>query len=350
MDTSLSARWAHQAHVFGLRQGTAEVKDFAFSFLKEARGSGFKEAELKVIFNSCLVEPLKPSELRMLSPLGFPDMIIYLMNREPRGPTGTVPLATIPEDCVVAVASLGDPAPPVCLPRKRGRRASWESASEGSSTESVATTAVPTSPATASAPRPRRKKGRKGATHPPSQSPPGSSAAPPVSPAPQPAAAPPVSPAPQPAAAPPVSPAPQPAAAPPVSPAPQPAAAPPVSPAPSVAASYVPLSSCSSARSPATVSMFSLDSLPNPVSPGLPTPVSAPFLPRDPALFPIVPPVLPALIWPQSAPGPTSPTKTPKPARTPRPKPSTGPKTPCSSSSTLPGLPPQNFLSVVSRV
>ncbi|XP_073730978.1 uncharacterized protein [Misgurnus anguillicaudatus] len=372
MDSSLSAQRAHQAHVlFGLRQGEAEVKDFAFDFLKAARGSGFKEAELKVIFNSCLNEPLKISEQRMLRPLGFPDMINYLMNRpQPRvSVKAAAPISSIPEGRVMGVVTREDPAlttsapesssQPVSLRGKRERRVSWESVSEGSSTEPVTPAMTEsTSPVTLSAPRPRRKKRKKGIACPPHQPLPGltpqlkpatdsapqpaaappvspapqpaaappvspapqpaaeppvspapqpaaappvspapqpaaappvspapqpaaappvspapqpaaappvspappPAAAPPVSPAPQPAAAPPVSPAPQPAAAPPVSPAPQPAAAPPVSPAPQSVAAPPVSPAPSVAASYVPLSSCSSARSPATVSMFSLDS------------------------------------------------------------------------------------------
>nr|XP_055037428.1 uncharacterized protein LOC129425488 [Misgurnus anguillicaudatus] len=98
------------------------------------------------------------------------------------------------------------------------------------------------------------------------------------------------------------------------------------------------LSSCSSAWSPATVSMSSLDSLPYPVSPGSPSsaPLSSPTTPWNPTLPPFVP------LTQSASPSKSVPSKSPtKSARTPRPKPSTTPepKTPCPPSSTLPGLP-----------
>lgn len=76
MSASPSAQRSHQAHLlFGLRQGEADVRSFAAVFHAAARDSGFNEAELKCIYNRCLNEPLKPSEMRMLEPLGFVDQV-----------------------------------------------------------------------------------------------------------------------------------------------------------------------------------------------------------------------------------------------------------------------------------
>nr|XP_055031626.1 uncharacterized protein LOC129420640 [Misgurnus anguillicaudatus] len=92
--------------------------------------------------------------------------------REPARTAGPIPLSTIPEGLTVGVLALEDPAittpvpassvQPPDLRGKRERRVSWESPSEGSSSEPAAPTTVLTSPATASAPRPRKKKRRKG--------------------------------------------------------------------------------------------------------------------------------------------------------------------------------------------
>lgn len=69
MASSLAALRGRQAHVlFGLHQGRADLGDFAGEFLAAASNSGFNEDKLKVIFNSCLDEPLKPAEMRMLRP------------------------------------------------------------------------------------------------------------------------------------------------------------------------------------------------------------------------------------------------------------------------------------------
>ncbi|XDV44742.1 hypothetical protein PO909_012982 [Leuciscus waleckii] len=103
---------------------------------------------------------------------------------EPQSPAVLSPpvkLPVIPEGCVLGVVSLGDQAGPTSTPEmssgpvdlrgKRGRRTSWDSPSESSSTESVLPeTAFPTQvtdPAMTSTPRPRRKKKRrKGASRP----------------------------------------------------------------------------------------------------------------------------------------------------------------------------------------
>ncbi|MGL5103485.1 MAG: hypothetical protein ACRC6N_13340, partial [Plesiomonas sp.] len=62
-EREIFATRGHQAHVlFGLRQQGRFIKNFALDFLASARSSGFNEAELKVIFNSCLDEPLGPAE------------------------------------------------------------------------------------------------------------------------------------------------------------------------------------------------------------------------------------------------------------------------------------------------
>lgn len=95
---------------------------------------------------------------------------------------------------------------------------------------------------------------------------------------------------------------------------PLPVAAPLVSPAPSAVSSRAPSLSCSSAWSHTTVCMTFLNSLPYPISPGLPLPVPFPTppLPWNPALFPSIPsvtsgpalpqPGFPAMPWPQMPP------------------------------------------------
>lgn len=89
MDSEFANRRAHGAHVlFGLHQKRDSVKDFAMDFLKAARGTGFNKSELKVIFYSCLDEPLTETEQWVVKPMSFPDSVEYIMNREFRNPTG----------------------------------------------------------------------------------------------------------------------------------------------------------------------------------------------------------------------------------------------------------------------
>ncbi|XP_039523036.1 flocculation protein FLO11-like [Pimephales promelas] len=129
----------------------------------------------------------------------FHKMVDSLSQRELRGATRSSSSATlpvIPEGRLLAVATLGDqpslaatpetPSTSISLHGKRGRHPSWESASESSCPESsspavsspvpVTVPVSPSSPvtslATYSAPRPRRKKRRKGPSGSPSLPPP----------------------------------------------------------------------------------------------------------------------------------------------------------------------------------
>ncbi|XP_057187765.1 probable E3 ubiquitin-protein ligase HERC4 [Triplophysa rosa] len=80
-------------------------------FLSTARHSGFDEAELKVIFNSCLDEPFEPAEMRRLRPLGFVDQLQIAMDREEsRGLSvagSSTGLATIPEGQTLQLGVVG---------------------------------------------------------------------------------------------------------------------------------------------------------------------------------------------------------------------------------------------------
>ncbi|XP_073668263.1 uncharacterized protein [Paramisgurnus dabryanus] len=459
MDLSWSDYRSCQAHVlFGLRQKGANVKDFAMDFLRSAKYSGFNEAELKVIFNSCLDKPLTTAEQRTLKPLGFPDTVEYLMNREePGDSTDTshpVPLPSIPEGCVVGVmtqefsapstsspvssappvslrgsrlarrgrgiltgairlgrSSLVSPAPEttpdpksrplspilggrvvgmvvqensapsksspvssapqVSLRGKRERRVSWESASEGSSTEPI----VPTTPPPAialTAPRPKKKKRKKGssALQPaatpqsaekqqplpsPVQPQPGS-----IQPvlSPQPPAALPVSDpvsSPQPSAAlpviDPVSSLQPPAAPPVIDPVSslQPPAAPPVivpalSPLPSAASPVmIPVSPPQPSAAPPVIVTVSMSSPPPDAAPPVMVPVSSPQPPAappvtvsmssplpdaaPPVMFPVSPqPLNPDLVVPALPQAVSSPRNPVRPARPPRTQPSATPR------------------------
>lgn len=75
--------------------------------------AGFNEEELKVIFNGCLNKPLESSEMRMLMPLGFLDMVRYAMNREKSGGSygGSMVAVTTLEDPVPSASSPFKPAP-----------------------------------------------------------------------------------------------------------------------------------------------------------------------------------------------------------------------------------------------
>ncbi|XP_057183175.1 transcriptional regulatory protein AlgP-like isoform X2 [Triplophysa rosa] len=140
-------------------------------FLSTARYSGFTEAELKVIFNSCLDEPFEPAEMRRLRPLGFVNQVQLAMNREePRGMSMAEPLtglAAIPEDSplrigVVGVATPSSP-PPASLGGKRGRRESWGSTSEEFQPEPAAPFASFLQPTSRRVARLKRKRQRRAA-------------------------------------------------------------------------------------------------------------------------------------------------------------------------------------------
>nr|XP_055039573.1 uncharacterized protein LOC129427239 [Misgurnus anguillicaudatus] len=301
---SQRSRQAHQ--LFSLRQEEADVRSFALVFHAAARDSGFNESELKTIFNRCLNEPLTPSEMRMLTPLGFVDQLRYTMNREEsRGSTRVtqpVPLSSIPEDRAVGVLAFGDPCvprstpesspPPVSLRGKRERRISWESASGGSSSESVL-------PATAlsalSAPRPRRKKRKKGAScSPSSPGPTPTSQLTEISvsaPKPQllvPAQSPqPTEPAPQPSAQPPLQPLPS--AQPPLQPLPS--AQPPLQPLPSAQPPQQPLPSAQPPLQPLPSAQPPLQPLPSAQPPLQPLPSAQPPLQPLPSAQPPLQPL-----------------------------------------------------------
>ncbi|XP_073672412.1 uncharacterized protein [Paramisgurnus dabryanus] len=91
-----------------MRQRGAEIRSFASRFLEEARLAGLSGIELKVIFYACLDEPLKSSEVELLKPLDFVDMVSYVMNRpEPK----SRPLSPVPEGRVVGRMVLESSAP-----------------------------------------------------------------------------------------------------------------------------------------------------------------------------------------------------------------------------------------------
>ncbi|XP_057217985.1 transcriptional regulatory protein AlgP-like [Triplophysa rosa] len=140
-------------------------------FLSTTRYSGFTEAELKVIFNSCLDEPFEPAEMRRLRHLDFADQVELAMNREePRGMSMAEPLmglAAIPEDGplrirFVGVATPSSP-PPASLGGKRGRRESWGSTSEESQPEPAAPFASFLQPTSRPVARLKRKRQRRAA-------------------------------------------------------------------------------------------------------------------------------------------------------------------------------------------
>ncbi|XP_056586285.1 T-cell immunoglobulin and mucin domain-containing protein 4 isoform X1 [Triplophysa dalaica] len=85
----------------GVMEGTP-LKEFAMDFLATARSSGFNQTKLKVIFNSCLDEPLGLAEMRRLKPLGFMDQLKLLLDCEwskLSSPADvSTGLASIPED------------------------------------------------------------------------------------------------------------------------------------------------------------------------------------------------------------------------------------------------------------
>ncbi|XDV41039.1 hypothetical protein PO909_009980 [Leuciscus waleckii] len=143
-------------------------------------------------FIAGLNSPPPLSEREELTRRPFRAMVDCLSQREPKGPTrsSSAMLPVVPEGRVLAVVTQGDQALSVSSPEvastptelrgKRGRRVSWDSPSESSSTESTLPEAalpaplmVPaellqpaTSPAITSALQPRRKKRRRGDSRP----------------------------------------------------------------------------------------------------------------------------------------------------------------------------------------
>ncbi|MGL5119259.1 MAG: hypothetical protein ACRC7H_08665, partial [Plesiomonas shigelloides] len=112
---------SRQAHaLFGFRQKGTPVKLFAMDFLSTARHSGFGEAELKVIFNSCLDEPFEPAEMRRLRSLGFVDQLQIAMDREESRELSmaesSASLARIPEAQTLQIGFLGLSSPPAATP------------------------------------------------------------------------------------------------------------------------------------------------------------------------------------------------------------------------------------------
>ncbi|XP_073724666.1 uncharacterized protein [Misgurnus anguillicaudatus] len=314
VDLAERARQAHR--LFGLRQKEAEVFPFAVDFVRAARDTNFSEDELKVIFSRCLNEPLNSGEMRMLRYLGFEDLVRYISNRpEPRASARAAPppapLPPIPEGITVGVLALEDPAittpvpatsvQPPDLGGKRQRRVSWESPSEGSSSKPAAPTTVLTSPATASVPRPRKKRRRRGVVDPQLAQPPlqpQPSAQPPLQP--QPSAQLPLQP--QPSAQPPLQPLPS--AQPPLQPLPS--AQPPLQPLPSAQPPLQPLPSAQPPlQPPVTVSVSS-------PLPDATAPVSSPLPDAAP---PVTAPVSSPL--PAAAPPVTAPVSSPLPAAAP---------------------------------
>ncbi|XP_065096824.1 uncharacterized protein [Paramisgurnus dabryanus] len=108
-DSAFTAHRNHHARLlFGMRQRGAEIRSFASRFLEEARLAGLSGRELKVIFYACLDEPLRSSEVELLKPLDFFDMVNYVRNRpEPK----SRPLSPVPEGRVVGRMVLESSAP-----------------------------------------------------------------------------------------------------------------------------------------------------------------------------------------------------------------------------------------------
>nr|XP_055056246.1 proline-rich protein 36-like [Misgurnus anguillicaudatus] len=108
-DSAFTAHRNHHARLlFGMRQRGAEIRSFASKFLEEARLAGLSGNELKVIFYACLDEPLRSSEVELLKPLDFFDMVNFVRNRpEPK----SRPLSPVPEGRVVGRMVLESSAP-----------------------------------------------------------------------------------------------------------------------------------------------------------------------------------------------------------------------------------------------
>ncbi|XP_057216969.1 uncharacterized protein LOC130570622 [Triplophysa rosa] len=258
-------------------------------FLMAAGQTDFCEAELKVVFNSCLTKSLSRSEMEMLRPQGFVDLVRYAMNwDQPRASTrlnSPTPLDPIPEGCVLTVAALGTSTTSASDP---GHQPPWQARQEGvlgdgSGPEEATPSTASMQMTTSAVARSRKKKQRRGSlTSVPSYSP-SLAAAPESSPGPMTApmsspsseAAPVSSPV-----ATPVS-SPSPAAAP--SSSPSPSAAPESSPGPMTA----PVSSPGSAAAP--------EPSPSPAA----TPASSPI--------PAAPVSSPSPAAPESSPSPAAP-------------------------------------------
>ncbi|XDV34412.1 hypothetical protein PO909_004572 [Leuciscus waleckii] len=273
-------------------------------------------------FIAGLNSPPPLSEREELTRHPFRAMVDCLSQREPKGPTrsSSAMLPVVPEGRVLAVVTQGDQALSVSSPDvastptelrgKRGRRVSWYSPSESSSTESTlpeaalpAPVMVPaellqpaTSPAITSALQPRRKKRRRGASRPSSLAVPEPASA---SAVPEPASA---SAVPEPASA---SAVPEPASA---SAVPEPASASAV-PEPASASAVPEPASASAVPEPASAS-----AVPEPASASaVPEPASASAVP-EPATASAVPSAVPEPATASAVPEPATTNAVPEPA------------------------------------
>ncbi|XP_056615965.1 E3 ubiquitin-protein ligase parkin isoform X1 [Triplophysa dalaica] len=165
-----------------LRMGSGETKKlFAMDFLSTARHSAFAEAELKVIFNSCLDEPFEPAEMRRLRSLGFIDQLQIAMDRkesrELSMAKSSAGLAMIPKDQALQIGVMGlspqsaSSPPSTSLRGQRQRRESWDSPSDSFSTEPTVPAAVSLPSAPLPVGRSRKKKPRRGVPSSPAQVP-----------------------------------------------------------------------------------------------------------------------------------------------------------------------------------
>ncbi|XDV44754.1 hypothetical protein PO909_012994 [Leuciscus waleckii] len=171
-------------------QGALTLRRYAQ--VVEGRRFFLPETLVNCYFIAGLNDPPPLSEREALTLHPFREVVDRLSRRESQAPrsSSSAKLPVIPEGCVLAVVTHGDQAhsaatpeaspAPTSLRGKRGRRLSWESASESSATESIlpeTDLSIPVTvpaelpqsvavPAMVSAPRPRRKRRRKGVDSP----------------------------------------------------------------------------------------------------------------------------------------------------------------------------------------
>ncbi|XP_065144908.1 uncharacterized protein [Paramisgurnus dabryanus] len=337
-DSAFTAHRNHHARLlFGMRQRGAEIRSFASRFLEEARLAGLSGRELKVIFYACLDEPLRSSEVELLKPLDFVDMINYVRNRpEPK----SRPLSPVPEGRVVGrmvlessaptTSSSISSAPPASLRGSRlairGRGIQTGAIRLGRSTLISAPDLHPALPVSG-----RRKKRKKDSSAlQPAATPQSSEKQQPLSAPlqPLPSAQPPLQPLPS--AQPPLQPLPS--AQPPLQPLPS--AQPPLQPLPSAQPPLQPLPSAQPPLQPlpsAQPTAAAFVSVPSPL-PSAAAPVTVPVLSPLPAtappvMFPVSPqPVNPDLVVPALPQAVSSPRNPVRPARSPRTQPSATPR------------------------
>ncbi|XP_073721187.1 uncharacterized protein [Misgurnus anguillicaudatus] len=264
-----------------------------------------------------LNDPPPLHERQSLLQLPYWDLVDHLaQQQQQQDHSGTPPprslsspLPPIPEGLIIGMATqeglalsapiLGSSAQPDGLRGKHERRISWESPSEGSSTEPVMPTTPPPS-ITLSAPRPKKKKRKKGssALQPAAASPASDS----LQPQPSASAQPPLQPLPS--AQPPLQPLPS--AQPPLQPLPS--ALPPLQPLPSAQPPLQPLPSAQPPLQPLPSAQPPLQPLPSAQPPLQPLPSAQP--PLQPPVMVLVsspqPPAAPPVMVPVSSPQPSA--------------------------------------------